>query len=300
MRRLLSAGLILGLIGLGIFLVLTEPVVVAEADLPNHAPDAERGALIYTMGGCASCHAVKGEGADPALLSGGLALKTDFGTFYAPNISPHPEAGIGGWSMAEFVTAMQHGTRPDRAHYYPAFPFTSYTRMPVEDVMDMKAYMDTLPPSEVASLPHELGFPFNIRRGLGLWKGLYLSNAPVMPENPDTVIALGQMLVEGAGHCGECHTPRNAIGGHDNTRWLAGGPNPDGPGKIPNITPHADALGGWSAEDIVYYLESGFTPEFDSAGGAMTDVINNTAKIPAEWRQAIAVYLKSVPEVAPE
>ncbi|MEO0912062.1 MAG: cytochrome c [Pseudomonadota bacterium] len=300
MRRLLSAALILGLIGLGVFLWLTEATIVTAADLPSHTPDAERGATIYAMGGCASCHSAQGEGADPLVLSGGLALKTDFGTFHAPNISPHPEAGIGGWSMAEFVTAMQQGTRPDGAHYYPAFPFTSYTRMPVEDVMDMKAYMDTLPPSDVASLPHDLGFPFNIRRGLGLWKLLYLSDAPVMPESPDAVVALGQMLVEGAGHCGECHTPRNAIGGHDKARWLAGGPNPDGPGKIPNITPHSAALGGWTAEDIAYYLESGFTPDFDSAGGSMADVIKNTAQIPAEWRAAIAAYLKSVPDVAPE
>ncbi|QHQ35623.1 c-type cytochrome [Algicella marina] len=301
MKRLLIILLTLALLGAGVFWVLTNPVVIADDDLPVHEPDLANGKMVFDMGGCTSCHAAPdATGEDKLVLAGGLALNTPFGKFLVPNISSDPDTGIGAWTDAEFVTAMQQGVRPDGAHYYPAFPYTSYTRMRVEDVLDLKAYLATLPASTTVSQPHELGFPFNIRRGLGLWKILYLSDAPVMEVSDETAIVLGQRLVEGPGHCAECHTPRNAIGGADTGRWLAGGPNPDGPGRIPNITPHPEALGGWSEDDIVYYLESGFTPDFDSAGGSMADVVENTGKIPAEWREAIAAYLKSVPEVAPE
>lgn len=288
----------LALIGAGAFWVLTWPARIAEADLPAHEPNAERGAQIFALGGCTSCHAAPGAAGEALMImAGGLALKTDFGTFYAPNISPSG-AGIGGWSMAEFATAMQNGVSPSGQHYFPAFPFTSYTRMPIEDVMDLKAYMDTLPEDATPSRPHDVGFPFSFRRGLGLWKLLYLREGPVLDVPAD--LAFGQMLVEGAGHCAECHTPRNMIGGPDLSRWMAGGPNPDGPGKIPNITPHDDALGSWAEADIAYYLESGFTPEFDSAGGAMAHVVENMAKLPPDWRAAMAAYLKALPAAAPD
>jgi len=270
---------------------VTAPKRIAPEALPEYTADPGRGARIFNAGGCASCHAAPGARGEARLvLSGGLRLKTPFGTFVAPNISPDPDHGIGAWSEADFVSAVMLGTAPDGRHYYPAFPYTSYARMRQEDVRDLFAYLKTLPPSERADEPHELGFPFNIRRGLGLWKLLYLSPEPVTSGGDETV-ARGRYLVEGPGHCGECHTPRDPFGGLDLDRWLRGAPSPDGEGKVPDITP---ARLDWSAADIAYYLETGFTPDFDSAGGAMVEVIENISRLPAEDRQAIAAYLKSL------
>lgn len=300
MRRLIKLLLVLAVAGAGIGWWLTAPQFITVADLPDYAADPVRGEKIFAEGGCASCHAApKATGDEKLILTGGLEFVTDFGTFFAPNISNDTAQGIGSWSTAELATAMQLGVRPDGAHYFPAFPFTSYARMKIEDIIDLRAYLATLPASDLASKDHDVGFPFNIRRGLGMWKLLYLSDAPVIAVSSDDAQLLrGQALVEGAGHCSECHTPRNLIGGLDKSKWLAGGPNPDGKGRIPNITTHSNGIGDWAVEDIAYYLESGFTPEFDSAGGAMVKVIDNTAKLPPEDRAAIAAYLKIVPAVA--
>lgn len=286
--RLVALAIVAGAAGL----YVTRPATLGAADLPSHDPDAAAGERMFHAGGCTSCHAAPGaEGDAKLVLSGGLELKTPFGIFVVPNISPDPAAGIGGWSMAEFVTAMLEGTSPAGQHYYPAFPYPSYSRMRAEDVMDLKAYMDTLPPSANVPGGHRLGFPFNIRLTLGGWKLLFLDPSPVRPSS-DPVIDRGRYLVEGPGHCGECHTPRNALGGPDMANWLKGGPNPEGQGRIPDITP---AGLDWSPEDIAYYLETGFTPEFDSAGGQMAQVVRNTGQLPPEDRQAIAAYLKALP-----
>jgi mono/diheme cytochrome c family protein len=192
---------------------------------------------------------------------------------------------------------MLAGVSPKGEHYYPAFPYTSYTRMTDQDIADLFAFLNTLPPSDVASLPHQIGFPFNIRRSLGGWKFLFFTDQPrVTLGGPDTEIARGQYLVEGPGHCGECHTPRNLIGGFVSDAWLSGAQNPDGEGVIPNITPGSKSIGDWSKSDIAYYLESGFTPDFDSAGGSMVDVQENMAKLTSGDREAIAAYLKALPK----
>lgn len=297
MKWLAWAGLLAAAGGAG-FWILTIPESIAESDLPNHTPDIANGERIFHAGGCTSCHAQPGtKGEEKLKLVGGLELKSDFGTFRAPNISPDPEAGIGGWTTAQFVTAMMKGTSPDGRHYYPAFPYTSYTRMRVEDVIDLKAYMDTLPPVKSSVPGHDLSFPFTVSRGIGLWKLLFLSPAPVLalPADASEEVRRGQYLVEGPGHCGECHTPRNAIGGLDKARWLSGAKNPDGEGTIPNITPHPDGIESWSADDIVNALETGFMPDYDSFGGSMVAVQENMALLPAEDRVAIAAYLKVVP-----
>ncbi len=295
MKRLLKILAILGVLGAGIAWIVTAPETVAEADLPDHTPDPGHGERVFLTGGCTSCHADSdAEGDDKLILTGGLAFATEFGTFHAPNISPDPDHGIGGWTMAEFVSAMKHGTSPGGSHYYPAFPYTSYTRMAVTDIMDLKAFMDTLPATDNIPPAHEVGFPFNIRRSLGGWKLLNMSDAWVAsPTDPKAL--RGREIVEGAGHCSECHTPRNAIGGLLKDHWLAGGPNPDGEGRIPNITPSEDGIGSWTEDDIAYYLETGFTPDFDSVGSSMADVVDNMSKLPAEDREAIAAYLKAIP-----
>ena len=298
LRVLLGLLPVILVIGAGVGWFVTAPESLTSADLPDHTPDPVAGERVFNAGGCASCHAAP-DAKDEArlVLSGGLELKTDFGSFFVPNISPEQNVGIGRWSMAQFATAMIKGTSPDGRHYFPSFPYGSYTRMRMEDVMDLKAYLDTLPASFNVAPPHQLSFPYNIRRGVGVWKWRYLNAAPVRPPATDEMAARGQYLVEGPGHCGECHTSRDFLGGLILDKWLGGAPNPEGKGRIPNITPHETGL-TWSADDIAYYLETGFTPDFDSAGGAMASVVRNTSQLPPEDRQAIAAYLKSVPPVA--
>ena len=293
MRRffILCAGL--ACLGLALFWVVTSPEQSAPDRLANLVGDAENGEIVFAAGGCASCHtAPNAEDDAKIILSGGLAFATEFGTFYAPNISPDPNAGIGGWSVTELADAMQHGVSPDGQHYYPAFPYASYIHASDQDIADLSAYMSTLPASQTPNRTDDVPFPFNIRRGLGIWKLMFVQSEWVEQQTDTPELIRGRYLVEGLGHCAECHTSRNALGGLDRTQWLQGAPSPDGKGKIPALTP--DAL-DWSAKDIAYYLETGFTPDFDSAGGDMVDVIENMSKLSATDREAIAAYLKALP-----
>lgn len=289
MRRLF-----LILIGLAAVLAAAGWFLSAPAPLPAAATagltgDPARGEAIFLAGGCASCHAPEdAEGEDRRVLAGGHRLDSDFGTFVAPNISPDPEHGIGGWTLAQFADAMMRGVAPDGRHYYPAFPYTSYAKMEMQDVADLWAFLQTLPAADVESAANEVRFPFNLRRGIGIWKRLYVDDAFVMTHAGTAQLERGRYLVEALGHCAECHTPRDRFGGLDPERWMEGAPNPSGEGRIPAITP--DAL-GWSASDIAWYLESGFTPDYDSAGGSMADVVTNLAQLEAADREAIAAYL---------
>jgi mono/diheme cytochrome c family protein len=293
MKRLLLVLVVLGVAGLGAFVLITRPQMSDAADFAQVTGDAARGEQVFWAGGCTSCHAAPGaEGDAKLVLSGGLAFRTAFGTFHAPNISPDPVHGIGTWSVVDLDSAMRHGTSPQGQHYYPAFPYTSYVHATRQDVADLHAFLMTLPASDTASLPHDLGFPFNQRILLGGWKFLFLSDAWAVNGDLTPAETRGRYLVEGLGHCSECHTPRNALGGRDMGRWLAGGPNPDGPGTIPNITPGKLT---WSEDEIAEYLSSGFTPDFDSAGGGMADVVLNTGRLTPEDRAAMAAYLKRVP-----
>ena len=264
--------------------------------LPEHTADAAAGERLFWAGGCASCHA-SSDG--DSLVGGGMALESPYGAFLVPNISPHEDDGIGRWAALDFVNAMQRGVAPDGRHYYPSFPYASYARMPTTDILDLKAFLDTLPPVAGTTSDHELGFPWSIRRGIGAWKRLYLDDAPVITfeSGADPLIEQGRALVEGVGHCGECHTPRGRPGNLLLDRWLAGAPNPDGQGRVPNITPAGKGVASWSAKDIEYYLESGFTPDFDTVGGTMVAVQENMARLPAADRAAIAAYLKAIPPV---
>jgi len=293
MKKLFKIVAILGLVGFAVFWVLTTPKKHEASALANLTGDIPRGALVFAASGCASCHSAKD--GDPFTLSGGRAFASDFGTFFAPNISPDPEHGIGRWGLQDFANAVSFGTSPAGKHYYPAFPYASYQNMTVADIADLYVYMSTLPASNSASKPHDVPFPFSLRRGLGLWKlvfmtqGFHLANTDLNEAE-----IRGRYLVEAMGHCTECHTPRNMLGGLRRDHWLAGAPNPDGKGKIPNITPHTQGIEGWAVIDIVTYLNSGFTPEFDSAGGAMAEVVENMAQLPTSDLEAIAAYLKKI------
>ncbi len=293
MKRLVFTLGLFALVGI-LLLLATRPKTLSVENLPQHNADSDNGERMFHVGGCASCHATVGDKQEPPVLGGGLAMETPFGVFNVPNISPHPTSGIGLWTTLDFVNAMHRGVSPGGHHYYPAFPYASYSRMNFEDLMDLKTFLDTLPSTDKRNESHELKFPWNIRAGIGLWKWMNLDPAfinAVPPEN--NLLKRGRYLVEGPGHCGECHTPRNWTGGLDNSRWLGGAANPDGEGKVPNITPAIKGLAEWSQSDIAYYLESGFKPDFDTVGSSMVEVQENMARLPAEDLAAIAAYLKA-------
>jgi mono/diheme cytochrome c family protein len=295
LRKLTILIVALAVLGAAAFWLVTIPQTVAAGALGPHQADLANGRTMFIAGGCSGCHASPGT-EDESRLGGGLALKSPFGTFYIPNISSDPRDGIGAWSEADFVTALSKGTSPDGRHYYPAFPYTSYQRMRLNDVRDLFAYLKTLPAVSGTVRDHDLAFPFGFRRGIGLWKLLYLDGAPFTPDPAKSaMLNRGAYLVEGPGHCAECHSPRNFIGGIIAAQRFAGGPNPEGKGWIPNIT--QKDLGDWSEKDIAYLLESGQTPDGDSIGGAMTEVVRHTAQLAPEDRAAIAAYVKLLPPV---
>ncbi|MEP5731872.1 MAG: cytochrome c [Sulfitobacter sp.] len=274
--------------GTGWFLTRAAPLLTDVAD--GHTADPANGALVFAAAGCASCHAApNSENKD--LLAGGYSFVSDFGTFYAPNISWGSE-GIAGWTLAEFARAVTKGVSPKGQHYYPAFPYGAYQHMTQNDVSDLFAHLQTLPVSSTPSPSHDVGFPFNVRRGLGLWKRMFMEDDWVLTGELSDQLIRGRYLVEGLAHCAECHTARNALGALDRSAWLRGAPNPSGKGKIPGITP---SQLDWSQSDLVYYFESGLTPDYDSVGGSMASVVTELAKLPASDREAIAAYLKALP-----
>jgi len=296
LRRLLVLVTVLGLIGGALFWFLTMPASVPASALPAHTPDIDNGRTMFFAGGCASCHATPGQ-QEPTLLGGGLGLPSPFGTFHVPNISAHRTDGIGAWSEADFVTAMTKGTSPRGSHYYPAFPFTSYQRMRVADLRDLFAFMKTVPEVAGQVRGHDLPFPFNVRRGLGLWKLLYLDGEEFRPDPQQSdAWNRGAYLVNGPAHCAECHSPRDFSGGIISARRFAGGPNPEGKGSVPDIT--QAGLKDWTIGDIEEVLGSGMTPAGDFVGSNMAPVVRNTARLTPDDRRAMAVYIKSLPPVA--
>jgi mono/diheme cytochrome c family protein len=276
-----------GLVWLFVPFPVTPPVV-------DEIGDAERGAYVFSMGGCTACHTdVKNDG---PLMAGGPPLATPFGTFYPSNLTPDPDTGIGGWTTGDFVQAMTKGVSPEGYDYYPACPYTSYANMTRQDLVDLKAYLDTLPPVANPVPAHELSFPFNIRALLKPWKAMFFQAHGIEPDpSRSESWNRGAYLVNGPGHCGECHSPRNALGAVDGARALAG--NREGPGgkPVPNITPHEDGIGGWSPSDVTFALQTGILPDGDALGGAMGEVIrDNTGKLSAGDRATIAEYLLSL------
>jgi mono/diheme cytochrome c family protein len=294
-RRIFLGAAIAAIIGLGVYGWLTAAAGISAQSLPAHTPNPANGVLVFNAGGCASCHAVPNQ-PDRLKLGGGLAIPSPFGTFYAPNISPDEKDGIGRWTEAEFVTAVTRGVSPGGTHYFPAFPYTSYAHAKVEDIRDLFAYLKTLNPVSGKVRDHDLPFPFNIRRNVGIWKLLFFDSTPFAPDaSRSAQWNRGAYLMNSLGHCAECHSPRNFLGGIIKAQRFAGGPNPEGEGWVPNIT--QKGLAEWSVKDIDYFLETGQTPDGDSAGGSMVRVIKNTSQLPASDRAAIAEYLKSLPPV---
>lgn len=284
-----------GLIGFAAALVATQPRPGKIDDLAGLTGSPARGAPVFAAAGCGSCHMAPGATGDAQrVLSGGMALASPFGTFFAPNISTDATHGIGDWAFEEFTSAIRDGISPDGQHYFPALPYTAYTKMTGQHFVDLWAFMQTLPPSAEPSRPHEVGFPFNIRRSIGGWKLLFASTDWHMTEPATPRIERGRYIVGALAHCAECHTPRNALGGLDTSRWMAGAPSADGKGRVPNITP---AKLTWSEGEIVTYLTTGFTPDYDSVGGHMAHVVENISQLPAEDVEAVTAYLKALPAI---
>ena len=295
MRSLAKALLVAAVIGLGVFYALTLPSVLPPDAFGPRTPDLANGETLFNIGGCASCHATPGQ--DNRLrLGGGLALKSPFGTFKVPNISSDASAGIGAWTEVQFANSILKGVGRNGEHLYPSLPYTSYQRMPPGDVRDLFAFLKTLPPDSTASQPHVLPFPFNVRRLIGLWKLLFLDGKTFTPNvAKDAQFNRGAYLVEGPGHCAECHSGRNFLGAINSSRRFAGGADLEGDGWVPNITPHPDGLTGWSVADFELFFSTGLTPDGASVSGNMGEVIRNTAKLGPEDRRAIAAYLMMLP-----
>ena len=295
LRRILLAVLVAAAAAFGLYWWLTGAPGALTVTTAASKPNVANGQIIFNAGGCSSCHAVPNQ-PDRLKLGGGLAIPSPFGTFYAPNISPDPTDGIGRWSEADFVNAVTRGASPEHTHYFPAFPYTSYAHAKPEDVRDLFAYLKTLAPVSGKVRDHDVPFPFNIRRNVGIWKLLFFDDRPFMPDPAHSARwNRGAYLVNSFGHCAECHSPRNVLGGIISAQRFAGGPNPEGEGWVPNIT--QKSLSDWNEKDIAYFLETGQTPDGDSAGGSMRRVIKNTSELPEEDRAAIADYIKSLPPV---
>jgi mono/diheme cytochrome c family protein len=272
-------------------LLAAAPVRAADPD------EIDRGAYLANAAGCEACHTDRERGGQP--YAGGRALATPFGTFYSPNITPDPETGIGRWSDEQFLRALRDGVRPDGANYFPVFPYPSFTKITDADARAIKTYLFSLPAVRQANRAHDISFPVSWRFLQDGWKLLFFSPGPFRPEpGRSEAYNRGAYLVTALAHCGECHTPRNWFGATEPDRFLAG--NPDGPDgkKVPNITPDRETgIGNWSEDDIIGVLTDGHTPDFDKVGGAMAEVVKSTARLAEEDRQAIVVYLKSLPAI---
>jgi mono/diheme cytochrome c family protein len=256
---------------------------------------AKRGEYVAKAAGCVGCHT--GEANDSVPYAGGRALDTYFGTFYGPNITPHPQAGLGRWSEQDFFRSMREGRRPDGAHYYPAFPYPAFTGIRDDDLRDLWAYLRSLPADGSASRPHELRFPFGWRWLTWGWKLLFFTPGPFRQQFADPRVTRGAYLTNALGHCGECHTPRNLLGGLKKDRHLAGSELPEG--RAPNLTP--TGLKKWSDEGLREFLRTGATPEGDATADVMYEVVRNTtSQLIAEDLDAVVAYLRSMPPLPEE
>ncbi|WP_202526161.1 c-type cytochrome [Sneathiella litorea] len=277
----------------GAILSATLAITGAEAQEAS-----DKGAYLTAAGGCYGCHTnIKEKGAP---FAGGRPLETPFGTFYTPNITPDRDTGIGSWSDKDFLTAIKHGVSPLDQYFFPAFPYTSYTKMTDEDALAIKSHLMALTPVTQENRKHDISAPFSWRWLQWGWRLFFFTDGPyVPPSNASDAVARGGYLVEALTHCGECHTPRNFLGGTDNSLYLAGTANGGEGEKVPNITPDTETgIGDWSEGDIVSFMKDGMMPDFDNVQGSMEEVISHsTSKLTDEDLAAIAAYLKSIPPI---
>ncbi len=294
MRHIISfVAALLIIAGIGVGLWLLSGPHLPERQLAGITGDEARGETVMRLGGCVACHTdTKNEG---AFLAGGAGIKTEFGTFFAPNITPHDQDGIGGWSEQGFVNALTRGVGPGGTHYYPVFPYDAYALMTDRDIADLWAYLRTVEAAPGSAPANEVSFPFSVRPALAAWQTLFLEAGPYQTDpDRDAAWNRGAYIVNGPGHCVACHTPRNFLGARDAARPLEGSTSgPDGE-KIPPITREALQQTGYSQSDIVFALTTTITPEGDSIGGSMGEVIAESLDhLEDSDLEAIATYLMS-------
>ena len=275
-------------------------ILTVLAQAPAYASgDIKRGAYIFKAAGCTGCHTRNDDRKNSILLAGGRAFKTPFGTYYSPNISSSSD-GIGSWTQSDFQNALRYGIAPDGSNYFPVFPYVSYTKMADRDIDDLWAYMKTLKPVARENKDHDVNIFFGSRFLMHFWKLMNFQEGTIQADPAKSEEwNRGRYLVEALGHCGECHTPRNALGASKSDMYLAGTINgPDGD-TVPNITPDKETgIGIWAVDDYDSLLSMGMLPDGDFVGGSMGEAIENTESLTNADRTAIAVYLKSVPAIS--
>jgi mono/diheme cytochrome c family protein len=302
MKKITLGVIFLIVVGLVGFVTLTSPTVWRMShparDVPDaRLPDIDNGKVMFLAGDCATCHSSVGQ-SDNTKLGGGRSLDTAFGKFYMPNISPDPHDGIGHWTVTQFIRAMREGVSPGGQNDYPAFPYTSFQRMTADDVRDLFAYIETLPPVSGKAPDHDLKFPFTMRRGVGVWRLAFLDGKALTPDPQKSMLwNRGRYLVEGPAHCAECHSARNDMGAIASGKRFAGGMDPSGQSYIPNITPDETGIGYWSENEIANYLKTGINPVNIKAGGDMAAIVANTSELSNNDLHAIAQYLHSLPPI---
>jgi mono/diheme cytochrome c family protein len=282
---------------LAVVLLIGPGVLHAQASPSN----VDRGAYLAAAGNCRHCHTAEGG----APYAGGVAFETDFGVIYSTNITPHPEAGIGGWTNEEFVRAMHEGVAADGTKLYPAFPYPSFTKVTTEDLEAIFAFLKTVPLASDRPPANELGFPFSQRGLMGLWNALFFDAGRYSPnESQSAEWNRGAYLVEGLGHCSSCHTPRNVLGGKQEDRALSGGTYNDAvepgvvrPWSAVNLTSAPDGLGAWSEEDIHQYLKTGHSPTAGTFGPMNEVIVESTSQLTDSDVRAMAVYLQALPPI---
>jgi mono/diheme cytochrome c family protein len=288
MRRWLMVVGVLLVAGVGAGLYLLRPVEGPPRDL-TLVGDVERGNYLIRLGGCVACHTDTENGRE--FLSGGAGLETPFGTFVPPNITSHPQAGIGSWTLAQFNDAMSNGRGP-RGHLYPAFPYENYALMSDQEIADLYAALMATEPVAEPAPANQVPFPFSIRYAMAGWQNLFFSPERFSPEpgRSDTYNR-GKYLAYGPAHCVACHTPRNGLGALEWDKALTGSPGGTG-GRAPDITRSALLEEGYDAASLAQTLLDGFTPGFDVLGGPMGEVITDSTALWTDAdRAALAEFL---------
>ncbi len=293
-----GALVVLAAVGATTFLLLTRARPLDATALPDHAPDAARGEVLFNVGSCGECHKAADDtpGAKEGLPTGTSPFETPIGVFYAGNLTPDPETGLGTWSQIDFVNAVTQGLSPDGTHYFPAFPYPSYRIMPLEDVLDLHAYLESLPAVRAPQREAEVPMPALARRGVGLWKRLALDHRRFEPDpGKSESWNRGAYLTSGPGHCGECHTPRNWLMIPDESRHLAGGRHPAEDVDVPSLRGLVAREKYSDAADLTLALQYGETFGYDAlSSGGMAAIQMNLALLPESEVQAISEYLVSL------